>query len=43
MELIGELHAAGSTVCMVTHDAAFARRAQRSVRLADGRVVEELS
>ena len=28
---------------MVTHDAAFARRAQRSVRLSDGRIVEELS
>ena len=43
MELIDELHSAGSTICMVTHDATFARRAQRSVRIEDGRIVEELS
>jgi putative ABC transport system ATP-binding protein len=43
MELIDELHASGSTICMVTHDRTFARRAQRSVRLSDGRIVEELS
>jgi putative ABC transport system ATP-binding protein len=43
LELIDELHRAGSTICMVTHDMAFARRAQRTVRLADGRIVEELS
>jgi putative ABC transport system ATP-binding protein len=43
MELIGELHAGGATICMVTHDPSFARRAQRSVRLSDGRIVEELS
>ncbi len=43
MQLIGELHAGGATICMVTHDPSFARRAQRSVRLSDGRIVEELS
>jgi putative ABC transport system ATP-binding protein len=43
MELIDELHTSGSTICMVTHDPSFARRAQRSVRLSDGRIVEELS
>ncbi|HWU91074.1 MAG TPA: ABC transporter ATP-binding protein [Kofleriaceae bacterium] len=43
MELIDELHRAGSTICMVTHDSQFARRAQRSVRLSDGRILEELS
>jgi putative ABC transport system ATP-binding protein len=43
MELIAELHAAGSTICMVTHDVQFARRAQRIVRLSDGRILEELS
>jgi putative ABC transport system ATP-binding protein len=43
MDLIDELHRGGSTICMVTHDATFSRRAQRSVRLSDGRIVEELS
>jgi putative ABC transport system ATP-binding protein len=41
MDLIGELHAAGSTICMVTHNLEFARRARRTVRLADGRIVDE--
>ncbi|HVJ90717.1 MAG TPA: ABC transporter ATP-binding protein [Labilithrix sp.] len=43
MELIDELHKAGSTICMVTHDAQFARRAQRTLRLMDGHIREELS
>jgi putative ABC transport system ATP-binding protein len=43
MDLITELHASGSTVCMVTHDAKFALRAQRRVRLTDGRLVAEAS
>ncbi len=43
MDLIDELHRAGSTICMVTHDSQFARRAQRSIRLADGKILEELS
>ena len=41
MELLDELHRGGSTICMVTHDPRFARRAQRTIRLFDGRVVEE--
>jgi putative ABC transport system ATP-binding protein len=41
MDLIDELHRAGSTICMVTHNLEFARRARRSVRLADGRIVDE--
>jgi len=41
MELIEELHRAGSTICMVTHNLEFARRARRTVRLADGRIVDE--
>ena len=41
MELLDELHRSGSTICMVTHDTRFARRAQRTIRLFDGRVVEE--
>jgi putative ABC transport system ATP-binding protein len=43
MDLIAELHRSGSTICMVTHDSQFARRAQRSIRLSDGRILEELS
>ncbi len=41
MGLLKELHAAGSTICMVTHDPRYARHADRSVQLFDGRVVEE--
>ncbi|MCA0374096.1 MAG: ABC transporter ATP-binding protein [Gemmatimonadetes bacterium] len=40
MELLRELHAAGSTICMVTHDARYAQHAQRTVHLFDGRVVD---
>jgi putative ABC transport system ATP-binding protein len=41
MELLRELHRAGATVCMVTHDPRFSRHADRTVQLFDGRVVEE--
>lgn len=41
MDLLKELHNAGSTICMVTHDPRYARHAQRGIRLFDGRVVEE--
>jgi putative ABC transport system ATP-binding protein len=41
MGLLRELHRAGATICMVTHDPRFARHAERSVHLFDGRVVEE--
>jgi putative ABC transport system ATP-binding protein len=41
MELLRELHRGGATICMVTHDPRFARCADRSVHLFDGRVVEE--
>ena len=41
MDLLRELHAAGSTICMVTHDPRFTRYADRTVHLFDGRVVEE--
>lgn len=39
MDLLGELHRAGSTICMVTHDPRFAGRAARTVHLLDGKVV----
>jgi len=41
MELLRELHREGATICMVTHDPRFARHAERSVHLFDGRVVDE--
>jgi len=41
MELLRDLHRAGATICMVTHDARFARHADRTVHLFDGRVVSE--
>ena len=41
MELLRELHQGGATICMVTHDARYARHAGRSVHLFDGKVVEE--
>ncbi len=41
MELMRELHREGATICMVTHDPRYARHAQRSVHLFDGRIVDE--
>jgi putative ABC transport system ATP-binding protein len=41
MELLRELHRSGATICMVTHDPRYARHADRSIHLFDGRIVEE--
>ena len=41
MNLLKELHSAGATICMVTHDPRYAAHAERSIHLFDGRVVEE--
>jgi len=41
MELMRELHRAGATICMVTHDPRYAQHADRIIHLFDGRVVEE--
>ncbi len=41
MALLQELHAAGATICMVTHDPRYANLAQRRVFMLDGRVVDE--
>jgi putative ABC transport system ATP-binding protein len=38
MELLADLHKIGATICMVTHDARYARHAQRSIDLFDGRL-----
>jgi putative ABC transport system ATP-binding protein len=39
MDLLHQLHGAGATICMVTHDPRYARHAQRNIHLFDGRVV----
>jgi len=41
MELLAELHRAGSTIVMVTHDPRFARHADRTIHLFDGRIIDE--
>jgi putative ABC transport system ATP-binding protein len=41
MDLLAELHKGGATIVMVTHDTRFARHADRSVHLFDGRIVQE--
>jgi putative ABC transport system ATP-binding protein len=38
MALLQELHRGGATICMVTHDVRYAKHADRSVHLLDGRV-----
>ncbi|MDQ8155077.1 MAG: ABC transporter ATP-binding protein [Gemmatimonadota bacterium] len=43
MELLRELNAHGSTICMVTHDSRYAQHAGREVHLFDGKVVEAVS
>ena len=41
MALLADLHKAGATIVMVTHDVRFARHADRIVHIFDGRVVQE--
>src|SRR5260221_10129971 len=41
LALLRDLHRNGATICMVTHDPRYARFADRSIHLFDGRVVEE--
>ncbi len=41
MDLLRELHRQGATICIVTHDPRYARYAERSIHLFDGRIVEE--
>ena len=43
MDLLGELHASGVTICMVTHSREYARRATRAIHLFDGRIVEDIA
>ena len=41
MDLLGDLHKSGATICMVTHDTRYASHAARTIHLFDGRIVEE--
>jgi putative ABC transport system ATP-binding protein len=38
MNLLSDLHRGGATICMVTHDPRYARYAERSIDLFDGRI-----
>ncbi len=38
MQILGELHADGATVCLATHDPRWIAQAQRHIRLFDGRL-----
>ena len=40
MDLLKELHKAGSTICMVTHDPRYAAFADHSIHLFDGKIIE---
>ena len=40
MALLADLHAEGSTICMVTHDPRYAQHAEREIHLFDGKVVD---
>jgi putative ABC transport system ATP-binding protein len=42
MEMLADLHAEGATVVMVTHDRRFARYADRTIGLLDGRLTDSL-
>ena len=41
MQLLRDLHKGGATIVMVTHDTRFARNADRTIHIFDGRVVQE--
>jgi putative ABC transport system ATP-binding protein len=41
MQIIKELHAAGNTVIVITHDNKIAEQANRVLRLKDGKIVSD--
>jgi len=40
MQIFGELHAGGATVCVATHDPRWVAQAQRHLQLFDGRMID---
>ena len=40
MDMLHELHQNGATICMVTHDPRYARHAERTIHLFDGKIVD---
>jgi putative ABC transport system ATP-binding protein len=43
LDLFGEIHRAGATLLLITHEEEIARAADRIIRLRDGEIVEEAS
>lgn len=43
LQLFSELHAAGHTIVLITHDNGIAQQAQRCIRILDGRVTEDIT
>ena len=43
LDLLGQVHASGTTLVMVTHDARVATRADRVLVLVDGSIAEDLA
>ena len=43
MELLRNANAAGTAICLVTHDERYMRQGDRTLRMSDGRIVEELA
>ncbi len=41
MKMLKEIHAAGNTIVLITHDSGIARRAERVIRIADGKITED--
>src|SRR5580692_4335730 len=42
IEILRNLHRNGATICMVTHDPRYSQYADRTVRIFDGKIVEEV-
>src|SRR3989344_6994543 len=43
MDIFGQLHKAGQTIVMVTHEEEFSKNAQRVILLDDGKIVKEIN
>ncbi|HQO56161.1 MAG TPA: ATP-binding cassette domain-containing protein, partial [Clostridia bacterium] len=41
MDLFGQLHTQGNTIVLITHDPGIAARAQRALRIVDGKIQQE--